>query len=125
MARGRGEIGNGNLSPRPRAWPGLAPPIHVFACLFKHKDVDARDKPGNDEPRKKAPAKPGPSISAHAADQISANRIRRSDAAPSGPGRAHPTKRGCGRTWPSSWSDRLRGNRARRARQAEWLPERE
>ena len=57
--------------------------------------------------------------------QFTPDTLRRSDAAPSGPGRAHPTKRGCGRTWPSSWSDRPRGNRARRARQAEWLPERE
>src|SRR5260370_17108175 len=72
---------------------------------------------------KKAPAKPGPSISAHAADQISANRIRRSDAAPSSPGKAHRTERGRGRTSPSSWNDRLRGSRARRARQAGSLPE--
>jgi hypothetical protein len=30
----------------------------VFACLFEHKDVDARDKPGHDEP-KKGPSKTG------------------------------------------------------------------
>ena len=56
--------------------------------------------------------------------KISANRIRRSDAAPSAPRTARRTDAGCGRTSPSSWSDRPRGSRARRARRAGWLPER-
>ena len=42
---------------------GLVPAIHVYKT--RRKDVDARDKPGHDE-RKKAPAKPGPSISGYA-----------------------------------------------------------
>jgi hypothetical protein len=56
------------------SWPGISakrvfapdvPAIHVFACLSDHKDVDARHKAGHDG-QKKAPAKPGPSISEHA-----------------------------------------------------------
>jgi hypothetical protein len=45
---------------------GLVPAIHVLLLVSDHKDVDARDKPGR-ERNKKAPAKPGPSISRHAA----------------------------------------------------------
>jgi hypothetical protein len=37
---------------------GLVPAIHVFACLFEHKDVDARHKAGQDKP-KKGPGKTG------------------------------------------------------------------
>src|SRR4051812_35562907 len=44
---------------------------------------------------KKAPAKPGPLISRNR-NLISANRIRRSDAAPSALRTARPTGRGCG-----------------------------
>jgi hypothetical protein len=44
----------------------LVPAIQVL-LISNHKDVDAPDKPGHHE-RKKAPAKPGPSISAQADD---------------------------------------------------------
>src|SRR5260221_8471077 len=56
---------------------GLVPAIHVLACLFEHKDVDARDKPGHDETRKKAPAKPGPWI--HCMPPIKSARIELDD----------------------------------------------
>jgi hypothetical protein len=49
---------------------GLVPAIYVLFCR-DHKDVDARHKAGHDEKQrrdqnKKAPAKPGPSISVNA-----------------------------------------------------------
>src|SRR5438552_19163239 len=100
----------------------LCPAIHVLLLCVDHNDVDARDKPGHDDHNKKAPAKPGPSISQIREKPISANRIRRSDAATSAPRTARPTAPGCGRISPSSWSDRLRENQARRAREAGSLP---
>src|ERR1700722_3854224 len=84
------------------------------------------DAPRNDIlSNKKAPAKPGPSIAVDATEKISANRIRRSDAAPSAPGTARLTAQGYGRTSPSSCCDRLRGSPARRARRAEQPPARQ
>src|SRR5437763_15161349 len=55
------------------------------------------------------------------ANEISGNRIRRSDAGPSEPRTARPTDAARGRILRSSSHDRLRGSQARRAREAGWL----
>ena len=121
IARGRGVGHGGSLQPVCRHGRASSGNPHPRPG---HRRPSDRDKRPGSVTKKKAPAKPGPSISETPMTKISANRIRRSDAAPSAPRTARRTDAGCGRTSPSSWSDRPRGSRARRARRAGWLPER-
>ena len=99
IARGRGVIGHGKVSLLDDVMAGLRPGHPRLAVRCDHKDVDARDKPGHDA-NEKGPGKTGAFDLVKRRQKISANRIRRSDAAPSAPRTARRTDAGCGRTSP-------------------------